>query len=128
MEPTDPQAPPTEAAPTPGPDVRDPGIWARVPKALFDEINELRTRWSDSLEGRPASMSLVVRALVMEGRPMMDHALRSRAEALRSARGWSMDVVWRHVLEAGLSLLEREVPDAPTPDAAAPPEEEGQAP
>lgn len=92
----------------PASDDDDKVVSARVPKPLYDAIEQLRERFSDDLEGKRVVRSKVLRSVLLEGQALLEAGTRGRAKAIAAARGESLESVWRAVVEAGLRSLEKE--------------------
>ena len=83
-------------------------VSARVPKPLYDAIEQLRDSFSDDLEGKRASRSKVLRAVLLEGQALLGSSTRSRAKAIAAGRGEPLESVWMRVVEAGLQSFEKD--------------------
>lgn len=90
----------------------DPTIGCRVPPEVRDDIDRLRDVYTDGLtpDGR-ATRSAVLRAILAQGRPMLDRDTVIAVRALAAREGVEMPEAWRRVIAAGLGT--------PTPDPEA---------
>lgn len=74
-----------------------------MPPEVRDDIDRLRDVYTDGLspDGR-ATRSAVLRAILAQGRPMLDRGTVIAVRALAAREGVEMPEAWRRVIAAGL--------------------------
>jgi hypothetical protein len=77
------------------------------------QIMAMRSRFVGTVDGEPASVSEVVRQVLVAGLVVMDDDFVRAAVALKTARGMrTMDEAWKAILRAGIEALGAEPPAA----------------
>lgn len=85
-------------------DKREPMVGARVPTAMRDKIDALRSEFRDP-DGRDGTRSEVLRAMLSQAEAIFDPDRVRVVRDIARARGWSMNVAWSTVIDAGIAAL-----------------------
>ncbi len=82
----------------------NPRVFARVPPGIYAGITAMREEYRTP-DGKPAKITDIVLAFLVDGAPLLDRALRERWRALATSRGETMAATLREVMLAGMGAL-----------------------
>lgn len=77
-------------------------MFARVPPEIYAGITAMRNEYQTP-DGKPAKITDIVLAFLVDGAPLLDRGLRDRWRALSVSRGETMAETLRAVMAAGMS-------------------------
>ncbi len=80
----------------------NPRVFARVPPEIYAGITAMRNEYQTP-DGKPAKITDIVLAFLVDGAPLLDRGLRDRWRALSVSRGETMAETLRAVMAAGMS-------------------------
>lgn len=82
----------------------NPRVFARVPPDIYSGITAMRAEYPTP-DGKPAKITDIVLAFLVDGAPLLDRSLRDRLRALSVSRRETMAATLREVMIAGMAAL-----------------------